>query len=166
MKTRKVLLLCTIAILALSIGGIYAVYAETQDEGESTDIEGWGFFAMRGWGMPFRRVVVTLTEEQRNELVSEIQDLVTSKFEEWGIELPELLLSEEQRSELQAGIEELKEAGATQEEIREYIAEQLEKWGVELPEMPEYACRFHRRGRFMNRPLNGMWKRRFDDDTG
>jgi len=65
-----------------------------------------------------------------------------------------------------AGIEELREAGATPEEIREYIAEQLEEWGVELPEMPQNACRFQRRGRFMNGPPNGMWKRRFNEETG
>ena len=166
MKTRKALVLCAIAILALSIGGIYSVYAEAQDESGSTDLEGCGFFAGRGWGMPFGRMMGTLTEEQRNELVSEIQDLVSSKFEEWGIEPPEPLLSEEQRSELRAGIEELREAGATPEEIREYIAEQLEEWGVELPEMPENACRFQRRGRFMNGPTKGRWKRRFNEDTG
>ena len=166
MKTRKALVICAIAILALSIGGIYSVYAEIQDDGGITDLEGWGFFAGRGWGMPFRRMMGTLTEEQRNELASEIQDLVSSKFEEWGIEPPEPLLSEEQRSELWAGIEELKEAGVTPEEIRVYVAEQLEEWGVKLPEMPEDACRFHRRGRFKNGPPDGMWKRRFNGDTG
>ena len=83
-KTRRALIICAIAVLALSIGGIYSVYAETQEDELTTDLEGCGFFAGRGWGTPFRRLMGTLTEEQRNELASEIRDLVSSKFEEWG----------------------------------------------------------------------------------
>jgi len=165
-KISKVVLLCAVAVLAVSIGAVYAVYAENQDEGTSVDAEECGFFAMRGWGMPFRGVMGALTEEQRNELAAEIQDLVSSKFEEWGIEPPEPILSDEQRSKLQAGIEQLKEDGATREEIREYIAEKLGEWGVELPEPPDDYGRCQRRGRFMNGPPTGMWKRRFNDDTG
>ena len=166
MKTRKALTLCAIAVLALSIGGVYSVYAETQDDAGTAELEGCGLFAWKGWGMPFGRMMGTLTEEQRNELASEIQDLVSSKFEDWGIEPPEPLLSEEQRSELRAGIEELREGGATSEEIRDYVAEKLEEWGVELPEMPYYAWRFMRRGRFMNGPSRGIWKRRQNEDAG
>jgi hypothetical protein len=165
-KTRKALIICAIAVLALSIGGIYSVYAETQDDEGTMDLEGCGFFTGMGWGTPFGRMMGTLSEEQRNELASEIHDLVSSKFDEWGIEPPEPLLSEEQRSELHAGIEDLREADATPEEIREYIAGQLEEWGVELPEMPGNACRFKRRGRFMNGPSQGIWKRRYNEDMG
>jgi hypothetical protein len=165
-KISKVVLICAVVVLAASIGAVYAVYAENQDEETSIDDEGRGFFAMKGWGMPFRGVMGALTEEQRNELAAEIQDLVLSKFEEWGIELPEPMLSDEQRSELLAGIEQLREDGATREEIREYIAEKLEEWGVEPPELPDDYGRCKRRGHFMNRPPNGVWKRRFNDDTG
>jgi hypothetical protein len=164
-KISKVVLICAVAVLTASIGAIYAVHAENQDEGTPVDAEMWGVFAMRGWGMPFRGMMGALTEEQRNELAAEIQDLVTSKFEEWGIELPEPILSDEQRSELQAGIEQLREEGATREEIREYIAEKLEEWGVEPPELPDDYGRYRCRGRFMNGPPNGVWKRRFNDDT-
>jgi hypothetical protein len=149
-------LLCAVAVLALSVGVIYTVSAEDQEEGTTVDSEGRGFFAMRGWGMPFRHAIGTLTEEQRNELASEIQELISSKFEEWGIEPPEPILSDEQRSELQAGIEQLREDGATPEEIKEYVAGKLEEWGVELPEMPEDACRFQHKGHFMNGPSRGM----------
>lgn len=162
-KNRKALLICTVAVLALAIGGIYSVSAENQEEG--SDANGWGFFAMRGWGMPFRGMMESLTEEQRNELATEIKELVESKFEEWEIEPPEPLLSEDQRSELQSGIEQLKENGATQEEVREYIVGKLEEYGVELPERPEGSCRFQRRGRFMNGLPGGIRKRQFFDET-
>jgi len=62
-------------------------------------------------------------------------------MEEWGIECPEPLLTEEQRSELKAGIQELRDSGATVEEIREFFTETLIGWGVELPEMPERPYR-------------------------
>ena len=164
-NTSKAVLLFAVAILTLSIGGIYAVSAENQDDGTSIDPEGWGFFAKRRWGMPFRGVMGSLTEEQRNELVSEIQDLVSSKLEEWEIELPKPILSDEQRSELQAGIEQLKEDSATREDIREFIAGKLEEWNIELPELPD-DCRLQQRRSFMNGFSGGMWKHQFNDETG
>jgi DNA-binding transcriptional MerR regulator len=152
-KTSKAVLLCAVALLALSFVSIYIVSAENEDESASIDTEGGGFFAMRGWRMPFGRVMGNLTEEKRDELASEIQDLISSKLDEWGIEPPEPLLTEEQRSELRTGIEQLRENGATPEEIREFIAENLEEYGIELPEWPNDSCRFQRGGRFMNRTL-------------
>jgi hypothetical protein len=162
-KNRKALLICTVAVLALAIGGIYSVSADNLEEG--SDANGWGFFAMRGWGMPFRGMIESLTEEQRNELATEIQELVESKFKEWEIEPPEPLLSEDQRSDLQDGIEQLREDGATPEEIREYIDGKLKEYGVELPRRPEGHCRFQRRGRFMNGLPGGICKRQFFDVT-
>jgi hypothetical protein len=74
-----------------------------------------------------------LTEEQREELLSEIQALVSSKFEEWGIEPPEPLLTEEQHEQLKNLITEMREAEATPEEVKEAVKELLEEFGVELP---------------------------------
>ena len=162
-KKRNALILCTVVVLALAIGGIYSVSAENQEEG--SDANGWGFFAMRGWGMPFRGMMRSLTEEQRNELLTEIQELMESKFEEWEIEPPEPLLSESQRSELQAGIEQLKEDGATPEEIGEYIAEKLKEYGVELPERLQGYCRFQGRGHFMNGHPRCFRRRSFFEET-
>jgi hypothetical protein len=155
----KIALTCIIIALALSVGGIYAVYAEGGDQGITGD--GEGIFPMKGLGMPHRGFWGSLTEEQRNELRSEIRDLVESKLDEWGIEPPEPLLTEDQRAELQEYIEDLKEEGYSPQEIREKIAEKLESWGVELPE-PPINRRCHRRGRFMNKPLGGLWNGQHD----
>jgi len=152
----KIGLTCIILALALSVGGIYAVNAGIAEQGITGD--GDGFFPMGGWRMPHRGFWGSLTEEQRNELHSEIRDLVESKLDEWGIEPPEPLLTEDQRAELQEYIEDLREEGYSPQEIREKISEKLESWGVELPEPPINNCRFRRRGRFMNKPLGGMWK--------
>lgn len=152
------MLLCAVAVLALSLVGIYAVSAENEDEDTSIGTDGRRILTMRGGRISFKGIMGILTEEQRNELTSEIQDLVSSKFEEWGIELPEPILSEEQRSELKAGIEQLREEGATPEEIREYIDEKLEEYGVELPEY-SHMDGFMRRGGFMCR--GGFMRRGF-----
>lgn len=129
-RTSKAVILCVFAVMALSLGGIYAASAQNEDDGVSEDAEGIGFFAMMRRCMPFGRMMGSLTEEQRNE----IQDMIASKLEEWGIEPPEPLLTDEQRDELRNGIEELKGSDATPEEIKEYIEGKLEAWGVELPE--------------------------------
>ena len=150
----KIALTCVIIALALSVGGIYAVNAGNAEQGQIGDCE--GFFLMNGRGMPHRGFWGSLTEEQRNELHSEIRDLVESKSDEWGIEPPEPLLTEDQRTELQEYIEDLREEGYSPQEIREKIAEKLESMGVELPE-PPINRRCHRRGRFMNKPLGGLW---------
>ena len=131
-KTSKAVLLCAFAVMALSLGSIYAISAQNEDKGASVDTEGRGFFALMRRGMAFGRMMGSLSEEQRNE----IHDMITSKLEEWGIEPPEPLLTEEQRNELRTGIEELRKSDATPEEIKEYIAGKLEAWGMELPERP------------------------------
>lgn len=156
------MILCAVALLALSMIGIYAVSAEKEDVSTSIDSEGRGFFAMRGWRLPFGRVMRNLTEEQRNELASEIQDLISSKLDEWGIEPPEPFLTEEQRSELKAGIEGLRKAGATMEEIREFIDGKLEELGVELP---ENLGRFQRGFSFSPRKPMGPMRRGNNNDT-
>ena len=140
--TSKAVLLCVFAVMALSIGGIYAVSAQNEDDGASVDTDGRGFFAMMWRRMPFGRMMGSLTEEQRNE----IQDMIASKLEEWGIEPPEPLLTEEQHDELRTGIEELRASDATPEEIKEYIAGKLEAWGVELPDRPIRHCIFQVKG--------------------
>jgi hypothetical protein len=141
-RTSKAVLLCVFAVIALSLGGLYAVSGQNEDEGASIDSEGRGFFAMMQRGMPFGRMMGSLTEEQRNE----IQDMIAFKLEEWGIEPPEPLLTEEERDELRTGIEELRELDATPEEIKEYIAGKLEAWGVELPERPIRQVLFQGKG--------------------
>lgn len=141
-RTRKALLLCTVAVLALTVGGVLTATAADQDDATSDESNGFFLHAfrwMRGLG---GNMFGSLSDEQRNELSSEIKALISSKFEEWGIEPPEPLLSEEQQTELQEGIEQLRENDATPEEIREYIAGMLESWGLELPERPMNQGRF------------------------
>jgi hypothetical protein len=154
---RKVLITCTIIVLVLSIGAIYAVNADGGEQGLEKDHEE-GVFPLRGWRMRFRAFKGSLTEEQRNELASEIEDLIALKCEEWGLELPEPLLTDDQRYELREYVNELRDGGMSPQEIREKVAEKLEEWGVELPEFPEHSCRFQRRGRFLKKPFGGMWK--------
>jgi hypothetical protein len=126
-KTRKTALICAVALLALSLGGIYAVSAQNEDDSASVNDEKGCFFALRWRGMPFGRIMGSLTEEQRNE----IRDMISSKLEEWGITPPEPLLNEEQRDELRTGIEQLKEEGASREKIREFIAGKMEEYGID-----------------------------------
>ena len=55
-KTRQAALICVVALIALSFGGIYAVSAQ-EDKGASVDAEEWGFFAMKCRGMPFGKMM-------------------------------------------------------------------------------------------------------------
>ncbi len=103
----------------------------------SDESNGLGFHAFRWLGGFRGRMFNSLSEEQRVELSSEIKALISSKFEEWGIEPPEPLLSEEQRTELKEGIKQLREDDATPDEIREYIASMFESWNLDLPEHPK-----------------------------
>jgi len=45
-------------------------------------------------------------------------------------------LTDDQREELKQTLEDMKEAGATQEEIREAVNAKLDEWGIEVPENP------------------------------
>jgi hypothetical protein len=146
---KRNILLLLVAVLAVGAVGIYTVYANSEDG--LLDLEGCGFPAMRGWRFHNRRGMELLSEEQRGELAFEIQGLIESKMEEWGIERPEPLLTEEQRTEIRAGIAELRESEATREDIQAYITEKLAEWGIELPEMPER----HQRGRGFGRMGKG-----------
>lgn len=149
-KKGKGMLLTSVLLISLAIG-VYAVSAEN-NEGAPEDTGGRRFLAMRGWGMHFRRGMGSLTEEQRNELSSEMHDLITSKFEEWGIEPPEPLLTEDQREQLKSLISEMREADAAPEDIRKAIEELLDEFGVELPPLEGlHFGKFAGRGRFMCR---------------
>jgi hypothetical protein len=163
-RTRKSLLLCAVIALAVVAGGVWTVAAEDAETDSACEWEGLGFPLMRGWGRPFGAVFGSLSEDQRSELASEIQGLISSKLEEWGVEPPEPILSEEQRDELRSGIDDLREAGATPEEIREYVAGKLEEWGVDLPEPPMYSGRFQGDGPAF-RGRRGCRREAVEDDT-
>ena len=98
-----------------------------------------------------------LTDEQKEELTAtmnqlredgatreEIREAVTAKLTEWGIEVPEFEgprlppwtsdLTDEQKEELTATMNQLREDGATREEIREAVTAKLTEWGIEVPE--------------------------------
>jgi DNA-binding transcriptional MerR regulator len=100
-----------------------------------------------------------LTDEQKEEMMTmmdelrdngatreEIREAVTARLTEWGIEVPEdnphpmprwlQNLTEEQKTELQNLMDELKEKGASHEEIRAEIDAKLQQWGIEIPEQP------------------------------
>jgi hypothetical protein len=127
------------------------------DEEKGVVNEGWKpFLGMSMFTGGHLNARSALTEEQRNELASDIHDLISSKYEEWGIEPPEPILSDEQRSELKEYIEGLREERYTPKEIRELIAEKLKEWNIDLPPLPEIPCRFRPGSRFMKGFPGGM----------
>ena len=133
-KKNKAIFITSMILMALVIGGAWMVAADAGVEDSAVDGESHPFRGM--WMMRGRRSNAwsELSQEQRSELRSEIQELITNKFEEWGLEAPTPLLTEEQRSELMSEIQELRDAGATREEIRELVLSKFEEWGIELPE--------------------------------
>ena len=110
------------------------VAADAVVEDSNVDMKSHPFQGM--WMLRGRRSNAwdVLSEEQRSELRSEINALITEKFEEWDLEPPEPILNEEQRSELMSEIHELSESGATRQEIRELVSSKFEEWGIALPE--------------------------------
>jgi len=133
-KKNKAIFITSMVVMALVIGGAWMVAADAEVEDSGVDGECHPFRGM--WMLRGRRFNAwsELSQEQRSELRSEIQELITNKFEEWGLEAPTPLLTEEQRSELMSEIQELRDAGATREEIRELVSSKFEEWGIELPE--------------------------------
>ncbi|MBD3387104.1 T9SS type A sorting domain-containing protein [candidate division KSB1 bacterium] len=107
------------------------------------------------------RVVQNLNSEQKDELLSmisemresgaereEIGEAVRARLTEWGIELSERepgqrgmlprgfmqQLDADQKAELKALVDEMRESGAGREEIGEAVRARLTEWGIELPE--------------------------------
>jgi len=112
-----------------------------------------------------------LTDEQREQVRARIQELrqqgatreeiheaVKAMLSEFGIQIPENppqrrqgprgdrplfnKLTDEQKTELQQRVQELRQRGAIREEIRDAVNELLQSWGIEIPERPEDG--FHR----------------------
>lgn len=101
-----------------------------------------------------------LTEAQQTELKEmiqamrddsttreEIRDVVHAKLEEWGVEPPEHprvidrlenQLTEEQKAELEALTQEMKENGAKPDEIRDAVHAKMEEWDVKPPLAPSF----------------------------
>jgi len=98
-----------------------------------------------------------LTDAQEQEIQQIIQDMkdsgasredvmnaVKSKLAEWGIEPCEkhelrnqpwtLNLTDSQRREILQLVQEMKEAGSSQQEIRKAVDAKLEQWGIKIPE--------------------------------
>ncbi len=123
-----------LAVTAIAIGsvGIYTVFAQGEDPTLNQEKDGSMPMLRFGTG----RKIGYLNEEQRKELATDIQALIESKMEKLGIERPEPLLTEEQRTEIKTIIYEMRTANATVEEIREAVKEKTIEWGIELPEMP------------------------------
>ena len=146
---KKSILFLVVVALAISSIGILTLYAQGEDQPLNSEECGvrplWRFGNRYAFGM--------LSEEQRQELANEINNLIESKMEEWGIEPPEPLLTEEQRTELKALIDELKAANATLEEMREAIKAKIYEWGIDLPEKPQRGQCF---GKFFGRKLRMM----------
>ena len=87
-KKSKAMLIISVILMSLAIGAIWMVTAEDDvDRSIEGEYQSLGYMWMaRGlrsnsWGV--------LSEEQRSELASEIQNLITEKFEEWGLEPPQ-----------------------------------------------------------------------------
>jgi len=165
-KRNKAVLLASVALIALVLGGVWMVAA---DEVEDIAADGEDQSCRCMWTLRGRLANAwsVLSEEQRSELASEIQALIAEKFEEWGLDPLQLedlplgrfegrgfmsKLTEEQRSELISEIQALKDAGATCEEIQELITRKFEEWGLEPPRFDGFPFgRYMRRGRFMCR---------------
>jgi len=112
-----------------------------------------------------------LTEAQQTELHElmltmrddgasreEIRDAVHAQLEEWGVELPEHpnvidrfgdQLNDEQKDELEALIQTMKDEGAGHKAIRDALHAQLKEWGVDIPTRKE-----HRQFRGFGHQLN------------
>ena len=92
----------------------------------------------------------------------EVRTAVDAKLDEWGVERPERpdgseregrhsALSEDQRAELKALVDGLRESEATREEIRTAVDAKLDEWGVERSEGVRHRTgprHFGRRGDF------------------
>jgi len=127
----------------------------------------------KGWGIerPQRgegagngnRFGANLTEEQSTQLQAKIKELraanakpeeikaaIAELYKGWGIEMPQrgeggqgngnglgANLTEEQRTQLQAKIKELRAADAKPEDIRAAVAELYKAWGIEMPKHGE-----------------------------
>jgi Spy/CpxP family protein refolding chaperone len=116
-----------------------------------------------GPGGPGKGLMANLTEEQRTQLQAKIKELraADAKPEEihaavaemckgWGVEMPQrgqgqggpggarngfgANLTEEQRTQVQAKVKEMRQAGAQPEEIRAAVQELLKGWGVQPPQ--------------------------------
>ena len=113
---------------------------------------------------------VVLTEDQRAQVQAladslrlagasrtEIREAIAGLFADWGIERPDrrdgffAQLSDDQKAELRALVEELRAAGATRAEIRAAVNSLFESWGLELPE-PRGRWFHQRIGSAHNRP--------------
>jgi hypothetical protein len=130
---------------------------------------------LKGWGieMPQREgaglgkgIMDKLTDEQKTQLQAKIKQMreanakpeeikaaVAEMLKGWGIEMPAAgegqgqgmrngfgaNLTEEQRTQLQAKIKEMRQAGAKPEEIRAAVAELFKGWGIEMPKRGEGA---------------------------
>ncbi len=113
----------------------------------------------------------SLTEEQQTMLhgmVTEMREAghareairaaVREQLTDWGIEVPEKSgpragcdgpcadLTDAQRAEIRAKVQELKGNGATREEVRAAVGEMLQGWGVELPDRTGERPRVRRPG--------------------
>ncbi len=94
----------------------------------------------------------SLTEVQRTEMQAladslraagasrtEIRAAIADLFADWGIERPDrrdgffAQLSDDQKAELRALVQELRAAGGTRVEIRAAVKALFESWGLELP---------------------------------
>jgi uncharacterized membrane-anchored protein len=117
--------------------------------------KGHGKGQQQGMG---RQVMEKLTPDQRAQLEAKVNEMkaagktpeeiraaIAELLKGWGIEAPAAgagrgkgpagmaKLTDEQRTEVQAKIKELKAAGKTQQEIRAAVAEMLKGWGIEAP---------------------------------
>lgn len=119
--------------------------------------KGWGVEPGAGAGKGLAdRFGANLTEEQRTQVQAKIKDMraagakpeeikaaVQEMLKGWGVQMPEgkgqadrwgANLTEEQRTQLQAKIKEMRGAGAKPEEIRAAVQEMYKGWGLQMPE--------------------------------
>jgi len=118
--------------------------------------KGWGLEPPRGRAL----LMLQLTQDQRKELQAKLKQMraanakpeevraaITDMLKGWGLALPQeqgkgqgagnrfgANLTEEQRTQLQAKIKELRAANAKPEEIRAAVAEMYKGWGIEMPQ--------------------------------
>lgn len=137
---------------------LQAKVQELKEQGASgEEIHGVVQEMLRDWGVerPQQRQgpFAQLTPEQREQLHAKVQELkgqgapeedihgaVQEMLRDWGVEIPQRApgpfaqLTPEQREQLHAKVQELKEQGASREEIGTAIREMLQDCGIEAPQ--------------------------------
>jgi DNA-binding transcriptional regulator YhcF (GntR family) len=152
---HKALMLMSMIIIGIVIGSVFHLtYISGEENNDNFQTNPTNQMRLR---LRNPLCVKNLTDAQEQEIQQLIQDMkdsgasredvmnaVKSKLAEWGIEPCErhelrnqpwtLNLTDSQRREILQLVQEMKEAGSSQQEIRKTVDAKLEQWGIKIPE--------------------------------